>query len=290
MALRHSAFYSPFLMTMAGGFLAEQGLEYEYKIESPECTVADSLANGSCHLAQSAVAASFASLERGEKQNLVHFAQINSRDGFFIAAQTPDPLFSWQKLIGKRVLVDHFFQPLAMFKYGLHKQNINLSDIQIIDAGDVMAIDQAFREGQADYVHMQGPAPQQMERDGIASVVAVVGDAVGKVAFSSLCAHRDWLNTKEALAFCKAYQNSLNYVLQAPADEIAAREYEAGFFPEIDRQVLSNTITAYQKLGCWQSEMEISRDAYENLLDVFLFSGAITQRHPYNKVIVAPPV
>lgn len=288
MALRHSAFYSPFLMTMAGGFLTEEGLDFEYKVESPECTVAESFANGSCHLAQSAVAASFASLERGETQNLVHFAQINSRDGFFIASRNPDPAFSWQKLVGKRVLVDHFFQPLAMFQYALHQQGIELDDIQAVNAGDVVAIEQAFRDGQADYVHMQGPAPQQMEHDGMASVVAMVGDVVGPVAFSSLCATRDWLKTDQAGAFCRAYQKSLNYVIEAPAKEIASRQQEAGFFPEIDWQVLTDTIDAYQKLGCWQSDMKIPEEAYENLLNVFLFSGSITQRHPYEQVISPP--
>jgi len=290
MALRHSAFYSPLLMTMAGGFLAQEGLDFDYKVQTPDCTVADNIADGRCHLAQSAVATSFAALERGEKLEIVHFAQINSRDGFFIAAREPDPAFDWRKLVGKRVLVDHFFQPYAMFKYGLHKQGIDLDDIEVIDAGDVSAIEQAFRQGQADYVHMQGPAPQQMERDGVASVVAVVGDAVGPVAFSSLCASRNWLKTDEASAFCRAYQNSLNHVIHTPAEELAAREHEAGFFPEIDRQVLSDTIRAYQLLGCWQSDMAISEQTYENLLDVFLYSGAISRRHPYNDVIVAPSV
>ena len=289
MALRHSAFYSPLLMTMAGGFLSQEGLDFDYKVETPDCTVADSIANGHCHLAQSAVATSFAALARGEKPDIVHFAQINSRDGFFIAAREADPSFNWNKLMGKRVLVDHFFQPYAMFKYGLHKQGIDLDAIEIIDAGDVSAIDRAFREGQADYVHMQGPAPQQMQRDGVASVVAVVGDAVGPVAFSSICAHRNWLETQEASAFCKAYQQSLNHVLQASADEIAAKEQEAGFFPEIDRQVLSDTISAYQQLGCWQTDMAISKEAYENLLDVFLYSGAISRRYLYDEAIVTPP-
>lgn len=290
MALRHSAFYSPFLMTMAGGFLTQEGLDFDYRVETPDNTVADNIANGQCHLSQSAVATSFAALERGETPDFVHFAQINSRDGFFIAAREADPDFDWGKLVGKRVLVDHFFQPYAMLNYGLHQQGIDLKDIDVIDAGDVQAIDRAFRDGQADYVHMQGPAPQQMERDGVASVVAVVGDAVGPVAFSSLCATRSWLETDEARAFCRAYRQSLNFVIQASADEIAAREQEAGFFPEIERAVLTDTINAYQQLGCWQTDMVIAKDTYENLLDVFLYNGGISQRHLYEDVIVAPPI
>lgn len=289
MALRHSAFYSPLLMTMAGGFLADEGLEYAYKLETPDCTVAESIRNGSCHLAQSAVAASFTDLEQGRTPDFVHFAQINSKDGFFIAAREADNDFSWHKLVGKKVLVDHFFQPLAMFKYGLHQQGINFNDLEVQDAGDVAAIDKAFRQGQGDYVHMQGPAPQQMQRDGIGAVVAVVGDAVGPVAFSSLCAARTWLETELARAFMRAYKKALQHVIHAPAEEIAAREVEAGFFTHIDPQVLRDTIKAYQSLGCWQPETEISQTVYKNLLEVFLFSGDISQHHAYDKVIVAAP-
>jgi len=290
MALRHSVFYSPLLMTIAGGFLRDEGLEPGYVVASPNNTVVDNINNGNCHLAQSAVATSFADLEHGDEVNIVHFSQINARDGFFIAAREPDLEFKWHKLCGKKVLVDHFFQPLAMFKYGLMKQGVDFVDLDVIDAGDVAAIEAAFRNGKGDYVHLQGPAPQQLEYDGVGYVVAAVGDAVGPVAFSSLCASRQWLTTDMAQAFMSAYQKSLGYVISAPAEEIAALEYEANFFPGVDRDVLTQTVKTYQQLGCWEVDPVISKQSYANLLDVFLMSGAITHHHAYDKAIVLPPV
>jgi len=198
MALRHSAFYSPLLMTMAAGFLRDEGLSYDYSLATPANTVVDNLNSGNCHLAQSAVATSFAQLEAGEVINNVHFAQINCRDGCFIAGRQLDDDFSWHKLTGKKILVDHFFQPYAMLKYGLHKQGIDINDLDVIDAGDVGQIDQSFRNGLGDYVHQQGPAPQQLEHDGVGHLVASVGELVGPVAFSSLCASREWLQTDMA--------------------------------------------------------------------------------------------
>jgi len=290
MSLRHSAFYTPYLMTMAGGFLKDQGLDYEYQPESAQRTVTDSFLNGSCDVAQSAVATSFAALEKSEQPGWMHFAQINSRDGFFIAGREPELDFNWSKLQGKKVLIDHFFQPMAMLKYGLAKKGVNYQLLQVHDAGDVSQIEQTFRDGIGDYVHMQGPAPQQLEYEGIGYVVASVGDAVGPVAFSSLCARPEWLQTDMAKAFVRAYKNSVSYVLEAPAEELAAREQEAGFFPEINFDVLASTIDAYQCLGCWQSEIEISRSSYENLLEVFLYSGGISKRHSYEQVICIPPI
>ena len=287
MALRHSAFYSPLLICIAGGFLKKQGLEPHYEVATPDKTVPDSIRNGTAHLAQSAVATSFAELENGKQCDIVHFAQINERDGFFIAARHADKEFKWQQLVGKRVLVDHFFQPLAMFRYALYKEGVDENGIQVIDAGNVDEIDRAFRDGQGDYVHQQGPAPQQMEKEGIAHVVAAVGDAVGPVAFSSLCASREWLETDMAHAFMRAYREARAYAISAPARELA--QQEAAFFPQIDLDVLTATIATYQKLGCWTPHAEITYEAYDNLLNVFMYSGLISKRHDYQLSVTAPP-
>ena len=287
MALRHSAFYSPLLMSISGGFLQDQGLEPHYEVATPSNPVTDAIRNGKAHLSQSAVATSFEALEQGEPCDVVHFAQINERDGFFIAGRKAEKDFDWNKLQGKEVLVDHFFQPMAMFRYALHKQGVDEKQIRIIDAGNVDAIDRAFRAGAGDYVHQQGPAPQQLEKDGIAHVVASVGEAVGPVAFSSLCASREWLETEMAHAFMRAYRAARQYVIEAPAEEIAHKE--ADFFPGIDQDVLSHTIATYQKLGCWSADPAISQEAYNNLLDVFLYSGLISQRYPYDACVISPP-
>ncbi len=288
MALRHSAFYSPLLMAISGGFLQDEGLEPHYEVATPDNPVPEGIRSGKVHLSQSAVATSFETLERGETCDIVHFAQINERDGFFIAGREAETEFHWKNLQGKQVLVDHFFQPMAMFRYALHKQGVDEKKIRIIDAGNVDAIDRAFRAGAGEYVHQQGPAPQQLEKDGIAHVVASVGEAVGPVAFSSLCAAREWLETDMAQAFMRAYRAARQYVIDAPAEEIAHKE--ADFFPAIDKDVLSHTINTYQKLGCWSPDPTISQEAYNNLLDVFLYSGLISQRYPYDACVISPPI
>jgi len=285
MALRHSAFYSPLLMTIAAGYLRDEGLEPVYTVATPTRTVPQSLSAGECHVAQSAVATSFAALEQGDKSDIVHFAQINGRDGFFIAAREPDDNFSWDKLQGKKVLVDHFFQPLAMLKYGLQKQGVQFDSLNVIDAGDVNSMDEAFRRGEGDYIHQQGPAPQQLQHDGVGHVVASVGSAVGPVAFSSLCCQREWLTTAMAQGFMRAYRKSLHYVIHAPADDIAASLSAADFFPAINADVLSETVKAYQHLGCWQLNPYIPTSSFESLLDVFLFNKHIQRRYNYSDIV-----
>jgi NitT/TauT family transport system substrate-binding protein len=285
---RFSAFYSPLIATAAAGFLKAEGLEPEFAVATPETPPRAGLAQGALDLIQSAVSASFAPLERGERSDLVHFAQINQRDGFFIAGRAPDPSFAWAKLAGARVLVDHGGQPLAMFRYAAHKEGLAYGALDALDAGGPDAMAAAFRAGAGDYVHLQGPAPQQLEADGVGHVVASVGDAIGPVAFSSLCARRAWLETAAAQAFTRAYARARSWARETPAAEVA--EAEASWFEGIGREALERTIAAYQRLACWEGPIEIPRDAYEVSLDVFQHSGLITARHPYDVVVAPPPV
>ena len=108
---RFSAFYSPLIATVAGGFLDEEGFEPKYSIAPPGKSAIADLADGSVHVAQSAPSQRFAPLEKGEMPPAVHFAQIKEKDDVFITARKPDPKFTWDKLKSGEVLVDHGAQP-----------------------------------------------------------------------------------------------------------------------------------------------------------------------------------
>ena len=284
---RFSAFYSPLIATIAGGFLREEGFEPKYSIALPGKSAIAGLLDGSVQVAQSAPSQGFTPLEKGKQPPAVHFAQINERDGFFITARKPDRKFTWDKLKSGKILADHGGQPLAMFKYACFKNGLDWKSLSIVDAG-IDAMDQAFRNGSGDYIHQQGPAPQQLEHDGVGHVVASLGDVIGPLAFSSLAATRQWLGTDDAKRFTRAYRKARAWLIATPAATVA--EAEASFFPRIDRAVLTQTIATYQKLGCWTPHVDITRPAFEVTLDVFEYAGLITKRHKYDDVIAQPPV
>jgi len=283
---RFSAFYSPLIATIAGGFLVAEGLRPKHSVAPPGKSAIEGLVAGTVHVAQSAPSQGFGPLEKGQRPPAVHFAQINEKDGFFLTARAADPSFSWDRLKGRRVLVDHGGQPLAMFKYACHRRGLDYATIVAVNVPSE-EMDRAFRQGEGDYIHQQGPAPQQLEHDGVGSIVASVGDAIGPCAFSSLAATREWLQTDMAKRFMRAYRKARAWLLATPAATVA--EAEAGFFPDIDRTVLATTIATYQKLGCWTPHVEITRPAFEVALDVFQHAKLITKRHAYEDVIAPPP-
>lgn len=282
-----SAFYSPLISTMSGGFLEAEGLEPEWSVSPPGVSAVAALADGSAHVVQSALSQGFGPAAKGETPDIAHFAQVNEMDGFFLTARDPDPTFTWDKLEGARAVLFGGGQPLAMFKYACHKAGIDYDKIKVINPGGPADIDKAFRDGQGQYVQQQGPFPQQLEADGVGHVVAQVGRQIGACGFSSLAANRTWLETDMAAAFVRAYKNTRAYMNETPAAEIA--KAEKPYFPQIDEPVLADCIATYQQLGCWTPHVEITREAFEATLDIFAYNGIINERFAYEQICAVPP-
>ena len=281
-----SAFYSPLISTMSGGFLKAEGLDPEWSISPPGVSALAALKDGSAHVVQSALSQGLTSLDKGETPAAVHFAQVNEMDGFFLTGREADPEFTWDKLEGAEVVMFKGGQPLAMFKYACYKAGIDFNKIKPINPGGAAEIDQAFRHGQGQYVQQQGPFPQQLQADGIGHIVAQVGKQIGPCGFSSLAATRDWLATDMAKAFMRAYKKTRTYMNETPATEIA--NAEKPYFPDIDENVLAVCIATYQQLGCWTPHVGITHAAYEKTLDVFEYNGLLKQRYRYEQVCAAP--
>jgi NitT/TauT family transport system substrate-binding protein len=227
---------------------------------------------------QSAVSSNWKPMEGGEAPLPVHFAQINQRDGFFIVGHHDEPDFKWTHLEGKTLLADHGLQPLVMLRYAAHHNGVDWTKIHVVDAGTPEEMDAAFREGAGDYVHLQAP------RTG--HTVISVGESMPPVAFSSLCAAREFVDTPAFPAFLRAYAKAREWVRCAPPDEIAAKE--ASFFPGIEEKFLAAAIARYQILGCWNGGLEIPRELYEQALNVFEWAGEIRARQSYDAVCFTP--
>ena len=291
MVSRHSAFYSPLVFAVAVGFLKTEGLEPEYRVKPKGRSLYELFQRHEVDVMQAAVSSSWDELK--DKREIpvdfpVHFAQINQRDGFFLVRRSRGSAFSWKDLEGAGILADHGQQPLAMLKHALHCQHVDWKHVQLCDAGAPEDMMNAFRSGKTPYVHLQGPAAQQLDVEGIGEVVAAVGDANPPVAFSSLMANREFLATPKAAAFMRAYQRSLDYVIGSPAEVVAA--VEAPCFPGIAREALIASIARYQKLGTWRRDAAITKDQYEVALTVFKkFTDIDCERFRYEDVVVPPP-
>ena len=76
---RFSAFYSPLIATIAGGFLRDEGLTPKHSIAPAGTSAIEGIVAGTVDVCQSAPSQGFGPLEKGQPPPAVHFAQIKDR-------------------------------------------------------------------------------------------------------------------------------------------------------------------------------------------------------------------
>ena len=273
-ASRHSAFYSPLLCCVE--FMRREGHEVLYNVLAPGQKSYILLGNGDVDVMQSAVSSNWKLMDRGIEPLPVHFAQINRRDGFFLVGREPDATFDFRKLEGAALLADHGLQPLVMLKYAVRHNGADWNRIRVIDAGSPEEMTAAWAAGAGDYVQLQAPVLS-------GEVVASVGASVPPVAFSSLCCARRFQETEAYRVFLKAYGEAREWVRTAPPESVAGAE--TALFPRTPVAALVDAIRRYQALGCWDGGTGISRELYEQALNVFETEGELGSRHRFEEVV-----
>lgn len=282
LAMRHASFYAPLIGTVAGGFLADVGLDGHYAVRPPDRNPFEMIRDGEVEVMQSAVSSSWSRLERGEGHLPAHFAQINRRDGFWILGRSAEP-FRWSQLEGRTILADHGPQPLAMLRYAASSNGVRTDSVDWKNVGGPDEIVAAWRAGEGEFAHLQGPMPHVLADEGDGHVLIAVGEAMPEVAFSSLAAMPSFLSTPAAEAFMKAYVRCLEWIDLASPDAIAGKL--APFFPAVAPDPLTASIAGYKALGCWKRTPEIPRGEYEQALEIFEWNQLIKNRYAYDQVV-----
>jgi NitT/TauT family transport system substrate-binding protein len=239
-----SCFLQPADRAIPAGFLREEGLEAAYAALHKGRRAHEMIRKGEIDVAQAAVSTNWSAMEKGETGLPVHFAQINRRDGFFPIGRSSGPPFAWRHLEGSAILADHGAQPLAMLRFAAGYNGAAWDRVRLLNAGTPEEMAAAFRSGHGDYVHLQGPAAQQLEEGGAGRIAVSIGASMPPVAFSSLMASQVFLQTGRARAFLRAYRKAREWVQRWPAAEVAGAE--ASCFPGISQGALASAVAGYQ--------------------------------------------
>ena len=227
-------FYTPIYVSVAGGFLEKEGLDVDFKTCPPEFGHPMSALNqGAADIAQSGIMRSIIASDWGAETVPVHFAEINSRDGFFVISRTNQDSFQWESLKGAKLIPVGFSpMPWASFQYALRRHNIEPSEVDLVTGLDLDQAMAAFREGKAEYIHVPQPAAEQLLEDGSGHLAIALGPENGHLAYSSFAATNHYLATQSETVHrvTVGYANGLDWLSAHNATEVG--EAVAGFFPQ----------------------------------------------------------
>ena len=282
-----SVFYTPIYVSVAGGFFEKEGLDVDFKTCPPEFAHPLSALNrGGADIAQSGIMRSIISSDWGAETVPMHFAKINSRDGFFVLSRTNQEPFLWESLKGAKLIPVGFSpMPWASLQFALRRHGVEPDELDLVTGLSFDDGISAFREGPAEYIHVPQPAAELLLDDGIGHVAAALGPENGHLAYSSFAATNQFLDSQPETVqrFTIGFANALEWLAANNAQEVG--QAIASFCPEVSLELVVKSVARLQAQDNWPTDPVLAQPEYENLHDILVAAGLAKERQPYSKVV-----
>ena len=283
----HSVFYAPFYAAIEMGFFEEEGLSVELTNGGGSDKSMTAVLTGDADVGLMGPETAVYVSNEGKSDPVLIIGQLTRKDGSFLLGKTADPDFSFKKLEGKSVIggrsggMPQMTLTHVLKTYGLvDGKNVTVrTDVQF----DLMG--GAFIRGEDDYVTMFEPSASAMEMAGEGYIVASVGEAAGEVPYTCFMMLESRLEKDPgfAEAFLRALLRGQKWVAEAEPEEIAAAI--APQFPDSDLALLTRVAARYREIGVWSEDPVMSRNAYENLLEIIREAGVIDRAPDFRDVV-----
>ena len=282
-----SVFYTPIYVSVAGGFFEKEGLDVDFKTCPPEFAHPLSALNrGGADIAQSGIMRSIISSDWGAETVPMHFAKINSRDGFFVLSRIKQEPFLWESLKGAKLIPVGFSpMPWASLQFALRRHGVEPDELDLVTGLSFDDGISAFREGHAEYIHVPQPAAELLLDDGMGHVAVALGPENGHLAYSSFAATNQFLDSQPETVqrFTIGFANALEWLAANNAQEVG--QAIASFFPEVSLELVVKSVARLKAQDNWPTDPVLAQPEYENLHDILVAAGLVKERQPYSKVV-----
>jgi NitT/TauT family transport system substrate-binding protein len=280
-----SLFYAPQFVALHGGHFAAEGLDVTVRTAGGGLNSADALLEGIVEISLGGIMRSLDVADR-EGRVLPHFAEVNSRNGFFLLGRTPHPHFRWRDLAGRTVL--SFAEaptPWQCMLTVLRREGVDPATVTIERHRPLAEKVAAWRAGHGDFLETGQPVVEQLLLEGAAHLVVSMADATGPVPFSSYMTTPERLRTDGdlVLGFTRAVYATQRWMVKADPSEIAA--VIGPFFADIPEEIRLRAVSRFARQGTWPAGPVIRRERYEYLQQILLDGGFIKDRHRYEDLI-----
>ena len=282
-----SLFYTPIYVSISGGFWQTAGLDISFSTTPSEYPHPLSAINhGAADIVQSGIMRSIIAADWGAETVPIHFAKINSRDGFFVLSRHQSPNFQWEELRGSKLIPVGFSpMPWASLQSALKKHEIQPDEIQLLHGLSLPDAISAFTNGQADYIHLPEPYAGQLIQQGIGHLIISLGTENGHIAYSSFATSNHFLEEQSDILdkFMDGYSKALEWLSHADPNEISRSV--TPFFDKIPSPQIADAIARYKNQGTWSATPDLNEPEYQGLQDILIDAGLVIERQAYERVV-----
>jgi len=274
----HSIFYAPLYLAESLGYFEEEGIKIELTNGGGADRVMSAVLSGDAEIGFCGPEAAIYVALGGTKDVPTVFGQLTKRDGSFLVSRKEEPNFQWTDLKGKEVLAGRQGGVPAMtFEYILKEHGIK-DDVKLNYDVAFNLMTGAFEGGVADYCTMFEPTASEYQAAGKGYIVAPVGEASGEIPYTAFLAKRSWLDANEETVkgFLRAVMRAVSFAQTESAETIATYLYKQ--FPSTSYASITTSITSYQTIDSWKSDMMMTESSFTRLQDVIESAGELSER------------
>jgi NitT/TauT family transport system substrate-binding protein len=282
----HTPFYAPLAAGVGLGHFHDEGLDVSTMPAAAfgKGTI-PALLDGDIEISLGGLMRSFELADRSGP-TVVHFAEVCSRNGFFLLSREPRPAFQWSDLIGKTVL--SFAEaptPWQCMLTVLWKHGVDPGRVRIERARPAPDAVAAFRAGHGDFLEQPQPVVERLISEGAGHLVASMGEATGPVPFTSYMTTPEFLAREPdvMLRFTRGVYRTQRWLARHGAPEIAAAI--ARSFRDIEPEILEASVARYLGQGTWARDPLLRREGYDYLQEILLRGGFITRGERYEVLV-----
>lgn len=283
----HSAFYAPFYVSLHKGYFEDEGLDVDVILTSGADKVASAVLSGDANIGLSGLEATIYVYDNGAEDYLINFSSLTKRDGQFLVGDCSlKDSFTVNDLKGKSVLAGRAGgMPSMVFEYALYKNGIKKGEVTVDNSVDFASLSGAYIGEQGDFVNLFEPTALNIEKENYGCVLASLGLMSGEVPYTVFNTKKSYLeNNKDVIEkFTKAIGKGLDFVRENEPKTIA--KVIKNEFPDISLEDLTKVVDRYKEADSWWDTTYISKDAYNNLLDLMEYNNALNERIDFNKIV-----
>lgn len=283
----HSIFYAPMYVAIEEGYFDEEGIALELVTGFGADKTMTAVLTGEADIGFMGSESTVYTYAGGTEDYVVNFAQLTQRAGNFLVSREPIDEFSWDMLMGKKVLGGRAGgMPEMVFEYILVKNGIDpVTEVQIDQSIDFGSTAAAFSGGQGEFTVEFEPHATALEQKGDGYVVASLGEDSGYVPYTSFSAKKSYLeeNKDTVQAFTNALQKGMDYVQNHTPEEIA--QVIAPQFAETDLETLTTIVARYHNQDTWKADLIFEEDSFDLLQNILEEFKVLEERVPYENLV-----
>jgi len=280
-----AVFYAPFYVALAKNAFAAEGVEVRFVSAPRPGDAALGLLNGTVDVCWGGPMRVMETYQLHPGCDLVSFAEVVTRDPFFLVGRGPRPGFSPADLTRLRLArVSEVPTPWMCLQEDVRRAGANPDRIARAPDAAMAANAAALRDGQVDAAQLFEPFVSELLEDPAFAIWYAQADR-GPTSYTTFYARRPTLIAKrgDLARMVRAIHRTQKWVATADGAAIAAAI--ASYFPDIPAPRLAAACARYKSLGIWGTTPILPREGYDRLRASLVSGRFVSPGTPFDVAV-----